>query len=179
MGPLYIATERFGPHDPAWQRYLEWSSLHQLTELVSLDSILCKPIIDELIDEDWAHVVNEDFMTGFFTDLDYLVTRTGPLRELNLLCVYRNPATHPRIPPNGLFNFSFEGYDLVEVGGGVSALTNCGGFPKAFTNGELSEHGLLRSLYRATEIQRALREVYPEEPHALCDIWEIFRAKAT
>ena len=180
MGPLYIVTARFGPTGagPAWERYLEWSSLHQLTEVVSLDSMLCEPIISDLADDDWAHVVNEDFMTSYFTDLDHLVRRVGHLRDRNLLCVYRNPEAHPDGPGTTSFHFRFEGFDLVEAGGGPSALTNCGGFPKAFSNDELSEHGLLETLERANDVRRALQQHYPEERHAVCDVWAIFRAGA-
>ena len=181
MGPLYIVTEKFDPtsRGPEWERYLEWSSLRQLTEVVSLDSMLCEPIISDLAEEDWAHVVKEDFMTSYFTDLDHLVRRVGHLRERNLLCVYRNPGAHPDGPPSTSFEFRFEGYDLVEAGGSVSALTNCGGFPKAFSNDELSEHGLLKSWQRANDVQRSLQQHYPEDPHAACDVWAIFRAAAT
>jgi hypothetical protein len=180
VGPLYIVTERFSPANcgTAWKGYLQWSNLHQLTELVSLDSMLCKPVIRELVDEDWAHIVNEDFMLSYFTDVEYLVRRAGHLRDRNLLCVYRNPATHPAGPVAASFHFGFEGYDLVEVGGGPSALTNCGGFPNAFSNEELSPHGLLPSLDRAAEVQEALRRHYPDEPHACCDLWAIFRTGA-
>lgn len=180
LGPLYIVAERFGPatSESAWNRYVHWSTLHQLTELVSLDSILCGPVIREIVDDDWPHIVNADFMFHFFTDLDYLVRRVGHLRERNLLCVYKNPASHPDGPTTNQFRFGFEGYDLVEVGAGPSALVNCGGFRRAFSNDELSVHGLLPSLARASEVQRSLRREYPDEPHASCDVWAIFRADA-
>jgi hypothetical protein len=147
-----------------------------LTELVSLDSSLCGPVVREIVDDDWAHIVNADFMLHLFTDLDYLVRRVGDLRGRNLLCVYRNPASHPEAPVTSNFRFAFEGYDLVEVGGGTSALVNCGGFPEAFSNDELSVHGLLSSLDRANEVQHSLRQHYPDEPHASCNVWAIFRA---
>ena len=116
--------------------------------------------------------------TSYFTDL-HLVRRVGHLRERNLLGVYRNPGAHPDGPPPSSFEFRFEGYDLVEAGGSTSALTNGGGFPKPFSNDELSKHGLLESLQRANDVQRCLRQRYPEEPHAACDVWAIFRAAAT
>jgi hypothetical protein len=180
MRPLYIVTERFGPgvRGVEWEKYVLWSGLLQLDELVSLDSILCRAVVQEVRAEDWPHIVNEDHMLGYFVDLDYLVERAGHLRERNLLCVYRNPESHPEPPPVTSYRFVFEGYDLVETGGGPSALTNCGGFPLAFSDAEIGPHGLLSSLDRASEVSRALREQYPAEHHARCDLWCIYRAQA-
>lgn len=176
MGPLFIVTERFDPgRGESWSCYIAWSGLGQLTELVSLDQILCPSLVKEIRDEDWPHIVNEDFMLRYFTDLDYLLTRCGDVQGGNLLCVFRNPARQP-CAPAGRHDFRYEGCDLVDVQGDVSALSNCGGFPLAFSNGELSNHGLLASLERAQQVQRALRERYPDEPHADCDVWAVFRA---
>jgi hypothetical protein len=180
LRPLYIVTERFGPGVPGngWPGFLKWSGLVQMTEVVSLDSLLCGPIVREVLDADWPHIVNEDFMLNYFVDVDYLVERVGHLRDRNLLCVYLNPQFHPGPPPVMNHQFVFEGYDLMETGGGPSALTNCGGFPAAFSGAELSPHGLLSSFDRANEVRRALRQHYPDEPHASCDLWCIYRADA-
>jgi hypothetical protein len=142
---------------------------------VSLDSLLCPPVVAEIVDEDWEHIVNEDFMLDYYHDLDYLLRRAGDLRERNLLCVFRNPEREPVVPA-GAVPFTFEGYDLVDVQGGQSALTNCGGFPEAFSNAELSQHGLLRSLDRAREVQARLAERYSGHGHERCHVWAIFRA---
>jgi hypothetical protein len=74
--------------------------------------------------------------------------------------------------------FEFVGYDLVEAQTGVSALTNCGGFPDVFANAELSVYGLLTDFSRARDVSVNLRSLNPEEPHANCDMWTIFRASA-
>ncbi len=176
MGPLYIVTERFDPScGERWDRYVAWSGLKQLSEVVSLDSSLCPPTLREIRDDDWPHIVNEDFMTSYFTDLAYLVARCGDVAGRNLLCVFRNPERHSA-PPARPPHFCYEGYDLVDVNGDISALTNCGGFPLAFSSAELSTHGLLRTLEHAQEVQRALRNHYPEEHHADCHLWAVFRA---
>lgn len=44
------------------------------------------------------------------------------------------------------FEFRFEGYELADRDGSPSALTNCGGFPKAFASTDPNERGLLPSL---------------------------------
>jgi hypothetical protein len=153
------------------------SGLNQLDEVVTLDILLCPPILREIKSHYWPHIVNEDFMLNFFTDFDFLVREIADVpTEKNLLAVYRNPASHPPIPNVALFDFM--GYDLVDVWGGNSALTNCGGFPNAFLNDELSPKGLLKSHERAIEVQKALRERYSNEDHANCNVWAIYRTIA-
>jgi hypothetical protein len=179
MKPLYIATETFTPRDgEAWTKYIAWSGLSQLDEIVSLDSMLCRTLLPETRDEYWPHIVNEDFMLDYFVDLEFLLANLPDTAERNLLCVYRNPPNEPS-SPRGPVSFEFLGYDLVDVMGGVSALTNCGGFPDVFDNGELSSKGLLTSHARAFEVQSQLRAKHPDEPHANCHLWAIFRAVAS
>lgn len=176
MTPLFIVTKRFDPtRGKAWHGYIARSKLSQLSEVVSLDACLCPSVVTEILDEDWAHIVNESFMLDYFTDLDYLLRRCGGSSGRNLLCVFCNPQQQPS-PPPGDHGFGFEGCDLVDVHGGISALSNCGGFPLAFSNDELSSHGLLPSLERARDVQRALKQHYPMQPHADCHVWSIFRA---
>jgi hypothetical protein len=62
------------------------------------------------------------------------------ISEGNPLCVYRSPPAPPA-PLAGPVTFEFLGYDLVDVEGTASALTNCGGFPDVFENRELSSKG--------------------------------------
>jgi hypothetical protein len=174
LGPLYIVTERFDPgRGEEWRKYVAWSGLSQLREVVSLDSILCPKVIDGIVPEDWAHIVNEDFMLDYFTDLEYLIRRAGSLEGRSLLCVYKNPDAE--VNPSDA-RFALEGYDLVDVMGGISALTNCGGFSLAFAKSELNPVGLLPTLDRANAVCAALKSNYPAEPHAQCDVWVIYRA---
>jgi hypothetical protein len=176
VGPLYITTERFDPGRGAdWTDYISWSGLTQLREVVSLDSILCPKVIDEILPEDWHHIVNEDFMLDYFTDLEYLIQRVGVLDGRNLLCLYKNP-DYEQNPSDS--RFALEGYDLIDVMGGVSALSNCRGFPLAFENGELNRVGLLPTLDRAVAVRARLMSNYPAEPHANCDVWAIFRLRS-
>jgi hypothetical protein len=174
MTPWFIATERFGPVDgEGWRKYIEWSGLTQLTELVSLDRSLCPAVLRVIRDEYWPHIVREDYMTSFFTDLEFLKHEVADIRNFNLLCVLRNPTTDLcKSPSEG---FEFVGYDLVEAQTGVSALTNCGGFPDVFANSELSRVGLLTEFGRAAEVNSKLRTLHPEEAHANCDLWALFR----
>lgn len=171
--PWFIATKKFDKTDAGWGKYIKWSHLEQLDEVVSLDPLLCPTVLPETKPEYWDHIVNEDFMLDFFVDVDYLRREVENIQRKNLLCVFRNPTAHPvsKVPPG----FEFVGYDLVDVQGFASALTNCGGFPDAFSDDELSEKGLLRSFERARQAQEELRRRYLHEPHADCHLWAIFR----
>jgi len=175
MIPWFIATEKFDKSDPGWAKYITWSGLEQLDEVISLDCSLCPTVLPNIKTEYWNRIVNKDFMIYFFTDLEYLRIEAASILRKNLLCVFRNPFTHPSAAqvPQG---FEFIGYDLVEKDSGMSALTNCGGFPKAFSNGELSEKGLLRTHERARTVQDTLVREYPNEHHANCQLWAIFRS---
>ena len=178
MQPWYIATKKFGPWDgAAWSRYTEWSGLTGLCEVVSLDAILCPTVLPEIRVDDWPHIVNEDFMLHFFTDLDFLLSRIAAIPDRNLLCVFRNPP-HPPAAPDTPSRFQFVGYDVVDIHGDISALTNCGGFPGIFENDELQPFGLMPTRERAVEVQAALKARHPGESHTDCHVWAVFRAAA-
>jgi hypothetical protein len=172
---LFIATERFDPSDgEKWRKYFQCAKIPALKEVVSLDACLCRHLVNEFLDEDWKHIVCEDFHLNYFKDLDYLLQRVQNEKRRNLLGVYRNPDKHiPSAPSNR--NFNFVGYDLIEEATQISALTNCGGFPEAFNNEELNSYGLISEFERASEVRRLLIEKYPEEAHADCEMYAIWR----
>jgi hypothetical protein len=175
MTPWFIATEPFTPEDgERWRKYIEWSGLAQLREVVSLDPMLCPPILTELKNHYWPHIVNEDFMLNYFLDFEFLIGETEKVSRKNLLCVLRNPCQESDQSP--VTGFQFVGYDLIDIENTASALTNCGGFPEVFANSELSAFGLLTDFKRAVEVQGLLRSTYPGEIHANCHLWAIFRS---
>ena len=172
--PLFIATERFDPTDgEKWKKYFEWAKIPSLTEIVGLDSMLCPRLPQEMSDEDWSHVVNDDFRTDYFLHLDYLVKRIQPHRWRNILGLYRNPIVHISDSPAEGY-FTFMGYDLIEEQTQISALTNCGGFPDVFSNSELNSCGLILDFNRAVEVKQLLAEKHTEEPHAQCEMYSIW-----
>lgn len=173
MTPWFIATEPFTPDDAGWDSYIKFSGLTQLEEVVSLDGMLCPTVLRQTRDDYWPHIVNEDFMLDYFLDLGFLMGQVAGIPRKNVLCVFRNPIRPPAAPSAC---FEFLGYDLVDVQGPASALTNCGGFPDVFANSELSRVGLLPDFGRALEVQSLLRSRHPDEPHADCHLWAILRA---
>lgn len=172
--PLFIATEPFKESDgERWKDYFEWAKIPAITEIAGLDSLLCPPLVTTIEDEDWNYIVQENFRLEYFYDLNYLMQRTRDISPRNILGVYRNPETHIATPPAE--NFDFMGYDLVEDQTQISALVNCGGFPDVFRNEELNRFGLIDAFERAREVRRLLAERHPEEPHAQCEMYAVWR----
>ena len=66
---------------PLGQSRSRRSGLRQLEEVVSLDSSLCPTVLPDIKPEYWNHIVNEDFMLHFFTDLDYLRGETAAISQ--------------------------------------------------------------------------------------------------
>ena len=177
METLFAARRPFEPSaGDAWDRYVAWSGLSQLQEVVSLDTMLCPAAPEALTAADWEHNVHADHLVFFFRSLDYLLKRVNGDGPLNILALLQNP-TAADLTGVALGGFDFAGFDVVDVQGDVSALTNCGGFNGVFENAELSELGLLTDLSRAHSVRGALRVQYPQEPHAECDVWAIWRRR--
>lgn len=176
----YTAREQYDDEykvELAWEKYIEWSKLTQLKELVSLDGMLnglsFEPKFDS--EDDWQFIVTETSVTQFFKSLDYVIKRTEELVCFNLLAVIQEPKEQ-RAELDG--EFEFVGYDLIETDGDISALTNCGGFDESFLPTDLNEYGLLSSHKKGIEVQESLRKNNPEEHHANCHLYEVWRHKS-
>jgi len=173
--PWYTAVESFDPSwGHTWTNYFETAGLPQLKEVISLDSSLCPSVIDPLKREDWKHNVHEDGLIDFFYDLDYLLKRVAGMGQFNVLAAVLNPSGQCATAFDDA-RFAFKGYDL--IGLGESALTNCGGYPLAFDNGELSTSGLILDFQRASQVASALHQHYPDDDHADWDIWALWKMK--
>jgi hypothetical protein len=139
MAVVYSTVKRFDPGcGEAWQKFIDWSGLTQPREVISLDGILCPTVFQDLTTEDWQHNVQEDFKINLFHDLNYLVRRVAGNVQVNVLALIQNP-TDDEVCSFSDHRFRFRGFDLVELQTGISALVNCGGFPKAFSPADLSE----------------------------------------
>ena len=149
----------------------------QLRELVSLDTILCPVVPERLIAADWEHNVHADYETSYFRSLPYLVERVASVPGVNVLAVLRNPSVAD-VAAARLPDFIFAGFDVLDVHGDVSALTNCGGFDDVFAPTELTALGLLAGHERADQVRSGLPVAHPEEGHAQCDVWAIWRRVA-
>jgi len=71
--------------------------------------------------------------------------------------------------------FTFCGYDLVEEETLISAITDFGGGFDSIPYEKLTEYGLLPTYKDAVLAQHALVEEAPDEPHAYCTVYEVWR----
>jgi hypothetical protein len=185
-GPTYLtATAKFSPITQRtsqgktldWQSYIAWSKLTHLKEVVTLDCILGESVVERDNQLDADFLVWEDSIPLLYTRLDYLLTKLegkDPL-SYNLLAVTKEPTAPCETSHVG--GFEFIGYDLLDVEGGNSALTNCGGFDNTFLPHDLNEYGLLSTYQKAYTIKEELLKNNPDEPHANCQVWAIWRIR--
>lgn len=161
-----------------WDKYIEWSKLTHLTELVSLDGmlndILVKPDYDNADDWNYIHIV-EQYETGFFTTIDFVFKRLKKKEKFNLLTVVVEPEKECR--KINIDGYEFLGYDLLDQDFGISALTNCGGFDETFLPTDLNDKGLIDGLEKAYDIKKRLFENNPEEHHADTNVISVWRHK--
>ena len=177
---LYTARgtydKSYGEDGFSWDKYIEWSKLTHLTELVSLDGmlneILVEPDYNDADDWNYIHVV-ELYQTGFFTTLDYVFKRLNKKRKFNLLTVVLEPDNEcNKINVDG---YEFIGYELLDQDFNISALSNCGGFDETFSPTDLNDKGLIDKLEKAYDIKKRLFENNPEEHHADTNVIAIWR----
>jgi hypothetical protein len=177
MTIAYTAIETFDPSwGETWINYVKWSGLDHLEELVSLDCMLCPSIIGDLTEEDWKYIVCEQTFYGLFRDLDHLLDRIQTDDKYQIIATIREPTERDLLRFIDE-RFDFKGHDLIEDQTRISALTNCGGFDLAFCKDDLSECGLVTELERACRIRELLVKHYPEDPHANCAAWAIWRMR--
>lgn len=160
----------------SWSKYIECSKLTHLTELVSFDGTLNKILVDPYYDDpdDWnyIHVIQQN-QTGFFTTLDFVIKRLNKKEKFNLLTVVLEPDQEcNKIDVDG---FEFIGYDLLDKGFFISALTNCGGFDETFLPTDLNDKGLIDGLEKAYDIKKRLLENNPYEYHADTNVIAVWR----
>ena len=117
----------------SWDKYIEWSRLSQLSELISVDSMLNEVLFEPNPNnaDEWNYIVTDNhYETGFFTTLDYVLKKVETIKTFNLLAVVIEPTQNCKIVT--IDQFAFIGYDLLDKDYSVSALRNCGGFDETF-----------------------------------------------
>ncbi len=83
----YTAIERFDPDNgERWVGYIRWLGRTDLKRLVTLDSLLCPPVVHPESADNWQFVSKEEFMLDFFTDLDFVLRRVSEPSSLGGDC---------------------------------------------------------------------------------------------
>jgi hypothetical protein len=170
----FTAVRCFDPSSgDAWTKFVGWSGLTHLREVVSLDIMLCPNFFADLTDEDWSHNIQRDYKSDQFHDAEHVRRRVGTERA-HILALLDEPTAEEMTSVDDP-RFVFRGFDLLEDFSGISALLNCGGFDRAFLGRNLSDCGLLVEYGEARRVQERLRVEYPDEPHADCRLWAIWQ----
>lgn len=171
---FYTIREPFDAnHGEPWLNYLQWLGRTNLTQVVTLDGMLCPAVTLPTTDTDGQFVSPE--FAGLFTDAAFVLERVAIFPKAVVLAALADPS------PDEVLHFddprfAFAGYDLVDMDGIASALLNCGGFPNVFSPTELSiDSGLISSYDRAFEIREKLGELHSEDAHADCRVWALWR----
>lgn len=167
----YVAVETFH----TTEKYKEWSKLFHVTEVVSLDCALCPRILKTSVPDDSKYLPSsyEDILNN----LDLLLRIVNDKKDTQILAVINEPDEDSTSLLTDK-RFKFYGYDLLEDSTRISALTNCGGFDKAFSPKDISEYGLIKEFDKAKQIQFLLENEYPYENHAFCKLWAIWKMES-
>lgn len=149
--PKYYLCKRFFTDE----KYIAFSKL-PCDEIVSVDSMLFPVQERILLDKKTASSqrIRQDEQILMVSCFDDLLNNTPMVENIE--------------------NFSFCGYDLAEEFE-ISALTNCGGFDETFTYKDLNAFGLLPDFATAQKMQMDLEKNNPEEEHADCLLFAIWR----
>jgi hypothetical protein len=172
----YTAIERFDRNNgERWVGYTRWLGRTDLERIVTLDSVLCPPVVHVESSDDWQFVAQEEFMLDFFTNLEFVLRRVAGHRPSVVVATARDPSPEEvdNFPHS---NFEFAGFDIVDAQFTASALLNGCNFPDAFDVSELSpESGLIKTRERAFRIRDVLRKRYPNRDKIPSHVWALWR----
>jgi len=171
---LYTLRERLTSEMTSrFDDYRSFSGFTAITELVTLDSMMCPDLITELSTEDWSRNVQEDFRTELFYDSNYLLSRQPLDRSKHQIIAACEHPEGTEIVPTG---FVFCGHDIMDSYFGNSTLTNCGPIPEAFNPTDVNGYGLIDNRDTAFRIRDTMRKLQPDDPHlGACDVWLLAR----
>lgn len=156
-----------------YEGYLKFASLKNIKEIITLDSLLC-PEAFKIDDEGWNYAINEDFMGGFYLNLDYVKKRISGLKDINLIAVIRDP-THHMTVSGKLSNAFFAGYDLMDIHMDISILTNTGCNQKVIPPRLKNKYGLIDQFEVINKIEKDNERVHKDKPHSEGYIFEIWK----
>jgi len=163
--PIFYKAERFFPN----KEYEEFSKILSRNEIVTFD-FLCRNIENEGID------YTEYLADCNYGVLDWKVLLIIPLEsDEQIIACFKNPTeSHEFHYLDSRFEFC--GYDLSNDDVFISAITHCdGGFANALPYESLNKYGLIDNHQKAIYCSNFLKMSYPDEPHAYCEVFELWR----
>ena len=169
---LFTIIESFSPNDgDRWTSYCKWRGL-TFTKFDSIDGILRPTLFNAPTkDEDWNHVVNEDFKLHLITDYEYAVKKHNEIGKGDLVGL--------KFDKHNESDSCFLGFDLIDRYCDVSLLTNWGNDVEII-NRSLSPSGLVLSRQLINEIQEELLRTSGDDSHVKgCQIVSIYRPSSS
>ncbi len=162
----------------SWSRYIEWTKMTHLSELVTLDGGLSEFFvkIDYSKTEDWEgiYIVNQG-LTDFFKTPEFVLKRLKTNDKFNLLTLVIRPNyTCNHIEVEG---YEFVGYELLDKDFCNSLLTNFGGFDHIFLPKDLNDKGLIDDFTKVYEIKEQLLENNPDGYFSDTNVIAVWRHK--
>jgi hypothetical protein len=122
----------------------------------------------------WDFIITDDlYETGLFNSLDYVIKKVKEKERFNLLTVVKEPTE--KCEEIKIHDFEFIGYELLDKDYSTSALSNCGGFEETFKPTDLNHYGLIDTFEKTFGIRDRLFKNNPEEHHADCNVFAIWR----
>ncbi len=161
INPQYYLCKRYYPTYPNEKRWFG----ELIKEIVSVDSIL--------FPEEEQVALSEEQAGNIIVEEESQVLRVFCMLDEN------GSINIPCIAEQNINGFDFCGFDLAD--GWVSAILNCGSFAsgdyfsKAFDYRELNELGLIPDYESAVNIRQKLMDEYPDDDHAYCAVFAIWR----
>ena len=179
---LYKAIEKYNSSEDSWEEYKSWIKLPQLSEVISLDSMLNSCAFEIDLDDtnefQYLYLESNVIRGDIYKSLDFVKSKAKEsLKPYHILAIEKEPKTSCKTKQ--LKGFTFLGYDLLDKDFIASALTNCGGFYETYSPESLNEFGLLTDFNTVYQIREQLFKNNPYEDHADCYVWAIWKEMET
>jgi hypothetical protein len=157
----------------------KWSNLIHIKEVLSLDGMLSEPAFEpeRQSNEYWEFSISDGiYSTNFYSSLAYVLEKTEGKDPFNLFAIIYEPGKTKSNELNS--EFEFVGYELLDKPGfEISVLTNRWPLFDEIHKGDLNTKGLLSDYKIAKIVQQNLKKNHPEESHADCGLFEVWRHK--
>lgn len=167
---LFTIVEPFSPADgEKWTNYCDWRGI-QFERFDSIDGILRPNLFESPEDDDWNHIVNENFMLHLITDLQHAERKLKEIGKGELVAL--------RFEDHDTSDAEFLGFDIIDGYCDVSLLTNWGN-DLDFINHSLATNALVPDMKTVQLIHGRLRDEFGEDGHVEgCRIISVYKPKA-
>jgi len=167
---LFTIVEPFSPaNGEKWTTYCEWKGIN-FERFDSVDGILRPNLFDTPDDEDWSHIVNENFMLHLITDYPYAQEKHAQIGQGDLVGLSYDY--------HDVSDAGFLGFDIVDGYWDVSLLTNWGNDVESI-NRSIASNALVPDEGAVEEIYKELKQNWGDDSHVeACRIVSVYNPSA-